>query len=264
MLLFDAQKRYRFGCPVCRIEKDFSFVEQCGEYRLYRCLACDLVFSDPMKSEGPKWYDKAYFVRHIAVDDRIMWYFSWTIKHVPHRGKLLDVGCAEGTFVSYVAKKGFDAHGIDFSAESIEAGKRRFGLTTLSATTLEEFSFTNPPEIFDVITFFDVLEHVESPLAFLAGIKSLLKRGGFISLSVPNRDRWPIREFVDYPPNHLTRWNERALRKLLETSGFHILKMEQSPVSLSVNYFFGHFLRILLYKMLNSYGKVSPERTEGI
>ncbi|MFQ5894544.1 MAG: methyltransferase domain-containing protein [Nitrospinota bacterium] len=262
----------KFVCPVCRAGEGFRFVERCGDYALYYCPSCDLVFSDPMKTQGGGWYDKAYIVRHIAVDDRIMWYFSWALKNLPKKGKLLDIGCGAGTFVAYASKEGYEASGIDFSVEAIEAGKRRFGIESLFATTLEEFRRGQPHEIFDAITSFEVLEHVESPALFLGEMKELLKPGGRIALSVPNRDRWPVREFNDYPPHHLTQWSERSLRRLLEALGFEILQIERTPIPLSINFFYGYLVRILLYKILNLYakglvvpkGETSPNRSTSL
>lgn len=242
-------------CPVCQIGEGFRVVERCGDYVLYHCPDCDLVFSRPMKSGDSAWYDERYFVRHVAIDDRIMWYFTWALKNLPEKGKLLDVGCGAGTFVACARKEGFDAYGIDFSRDAVEAGKRRFGLETIFASPLEEFRRRRSDELFDAVTFFEVLEHVESPTRFLAEIHALLKPGGWIALSVPNRDRWPVRDFMDYPPNHLTRWTTRSLQRLLEASGFTVLKIERAPVALSINFFFGYLFRILLYRMLNLYSR---------
>lgn len=61
-------------------------------------------------------------------------------------------------------------------------------------------------ERFDIISFFEVLEHLDNPVRFIEHIRGLLKPGGHIIPSVPNRNSFldTLAE-SDYPPNHLTR-----------------------------------------------------------
>jgi SAM-dependent methyltransferase len=79
---------------------------------------------------------------------------------------------------------------------------------------------------FDVITFFEVLEHQDKPREFLEMVKGLLKEGGYIAGSVPNRERlfvemdWKDRFHWDYPPHHFLRFSKSSLEKVLHFSGF--------------------------------------------
>jgi SAM-dependent methyltransferase len=230
-------------------------VERAGEYVLHHCPGCDLVFSEPMRGGDAEWYDGAYFVLHVAVDDRLREYGAWALRNLPGRGRLLDVGCGTGAFVHYATARGFDACGIDFSHKSVEAGRRRFGLRTLVARPLADFREEQAGRPFDVVTSFEVLEHVESPRAFLADIHALLGPGGLVVLSVPNRGRWPVRGLFDSPPHHLTRWTERALRTLLELSGFDVVRMERTPVPGSIKRFIGAGPKLLLRAVFNRYGR---------
>ncbi|MEM5782690.1 MAG: methyltransferase domain-containing protein, partial [Candidatus Aenigmatarchaeota archaeon] len=74
---------------------------------------------------------------------------------------------------------------------------------------------------FDVITFFEVLEHQDRPKEFIETIKSMLKPGGYIVGSVPNRDSWMWRMSGrrigkgDFPPNHFLRFSKRSFGKFL-------------------------------------------------
>src|SRR5438132_718109 len=86
----------------------------------------------------------------------------------------------------------------------------------------ERFAFAaqNPGEKFDVVTFFEVLEHQAAPAEFLRSVKSCLKPRGSIALSVPNRERWLTGpDVLDYPPNHFLRWNVGVLKRFLEMQG---------------------------------------------
>jgi SAM-dependent methyltransferase len=77
---------------------------------------------------------------------------------------------------------------------------------------------------FDVITFFEVLEHQDKPRGFLEMVKGLLKEGGYIAGSVPNRESMFIEliryNHVDYPLYHFLRFSKSSLEKALNLSGF--------------------------------------------
>ena len=78
---------------------------------------------------------------------------------------------------------------------------------------------------FDVVTFFEVLEHLDEPLEFLRKVKTVLKPGGYIALSVPNRRRTlDIHGIEDNPPHHLTKWDMDSLTGFLESNGFETVK----------------------------------------
>jgi SAM-dependent methyltransferase len=78
---------------------------------------------------------------------------------------------------------------------------------------------------FDVITFFEVLEHQDKPREFLEMVRGLLKEGGYIAGSVPNRERflrevdWKI-SHADHPPHHFLRFSRRSLENALNFAGF--------------------------------------------
>jgi SAM-dependent methyltransferase len=78
---------------------------------------------------------------------------------------------------------------------------------------------------FDVITFFEVLEHQDKPREFLEMVKGLLREGGYIAGSVPNRERLFIEidwkyYHGDYPPHHFLRFSKSSLEKALNFAGF--------------------------------------------
>jgi hypothetical protein len=69
------------------------------------------------------------------------------------------------------------------------------------------------------------------PQAFLRLAKTCLREYGYVALSVPNRARWQKGiEVLDYPPNHLTRWDIRTLSNFLMSEGFDILSIREEPL----------------------------------
>jgi SAM-dependent methyltransferase len=78
---------------------------------------------------------------------------------------------------------------------------------------------------FDVITFFEVLEHQDKPRKFLEMIKDLLKEGGYVAGSVPNRENFFQKDFyekknLDFPPHHFLRFSQKSLQRALEIVNF--------------------------------------------
>lgn len=241
-------------CPVCSAVPDSGPAEIIKDYDLYHCTTCDLVFADPMREPESAWYDAVYTVPHTALDDRIQPYHRWAVRRLPVRGILLDVGCGGGAFVPFARRQGFNAYGIDFSHDAIDAARRRYSRETFFMGTLSDVHRLFP-HLLDVVTFFEVLEHVESPAAFLRQVHDVLRPGGFIVMSTPNRARWPIREFGDYPPHHLTRWSERSLRQVLEQAGFHVVRLSTTSRVHSLANFYAYFTRVVLYMALGRYSK---------
>ena len=208
-----------------------------------------------MKTPGGEWYDLAYIVRHSVINTTIRDYYKWAVVSLPIRGKLLDVGCGEGVFVNYARKNDFDAYGIDFSQDSIEAGKQLYALDTTYNCSLQEVQDKTRITHFDVITSFEVLEHLEKPGDFLAEVTRLMSKDGYVAISVPYRDKWPLTEFNDYHPHHLTRWTERSLRTFFSSNNFEIVHVQLGSRFRSYRMFLGYLFRVVLYRFLGMYRK---------
>jgi len=146
-------------------------------------------------------------------------------------GRLLDIGCGVGDFLSVAHNNGYSVKGIYFTPEFIEIARRRFGFNDIYPLTLDEFVTEKPDNRYDVITFFEVMEHLDNITDFLYSVKALLEPGGCVACSVPNRERWRFLspEEWDYPPNHFTRWNPDALVNLFNSCGFSVLTIRTQP-----------------------------------
>lgn len=215
-------------CPACEHEVNspslHKYASMGTNYKLYQCNSCDLQFWHPRRTDPDYYCERSTLTSSIGLQRLRIWHHPF-FKYFPiNAGKLLDVGCEDGAFLVEVQKLGFEAYGTDFDKAAIEAGLRRRGLTNLSSRSLKEF-FETTDKKFDVITFFEVLEHQDYPNPFMEDVKNLLRKGGWIAGSVPNRDRFIIkREFQDYPPCHFLYFSEQALRNLLERHGFSSIK----------------------------------------
>jgi SAM-dependent methyltransferase len=136
-------------------------------------------------------------------------------RHAAKPGRLLDIGCGSGLFLKCAIDAGWEAEGIDpssghcASARSIPGLNSRIHETTLKYARL-------PAASFDVVTMWDVLEHVPDPICFLKDAGSFLKSGGVLFAKVPNLDsiqarvlgwKWPM-----LLPEHLNYFNSGSLR----------------------------------------------------
>ncbi len=230
-------------CPICEEEVKAFVVERCGwGYDVLRCPLCHLEFASPLKGPGKRGYEAWYkgeplegsgvYVDcasrlNLLSSHRLRDYHIKAMQYLKmllnSHNKLLDVGCAEGTFIKAMEDLGFDVYGCDIAEEPIKFAKQFYHLKNVLASTPEEL----PKEWrdFEIITCFEVLEHVENPLCFLQSIFNLLKPGGFLFLSVPHYELLTLKRRRggaewDRPPEHLTRWPKETLRIALRKVGF--------------------------------------------
>jgi len=182
-----------------------------------------------------QWYEQMYGGR----DEKLLplepghKYFL-TDPHAYRRGELLDIGCGTGNFLAAARDRGYGVTGIELDRNAARFAKERIGLQRVFPLTIAEFAERHAGEQFDVVTFFEVLEHQAAPVEFLQKVKTCVRPGGMIALSVPNRERWLTGpDVLDYPPNHFLRWNATALSKFLSEQGFEVLSIREQPAGIA-------------------------------
>lgn len=152
----------------------------------------------------------------------------------PKSGKLLDVGCGTGNFLQASRSAGFEVTGVELDPGAIRFLQTQQQIKNTFPLTIAEFAARHSGGKFAVVTFFEVLEHQAEPVAFLQAVKSCLAPGGYIALSVPNRNRWMTApDVLDYPPNHFLRWSPTAIKNFLAAQGFELLTLREQPAGVS-------------------------------
>ncbi|MFN8491991.1 MAG: class I SAM-dependent methyltransferase [Caldilineaceae bacterium] len=204
---------------------------------LVRCLTCGLVYQNPRPTlaEIGQHYPPEYepFVDQ-AEKRKTNWFLQQAIAYgirkrcrfvTRHKtsGKILDIGCAVGTFLlGMQAQGGWQTYGVELSHEVARFARERHHLDVF-AGTLEEANF--PDQSFDAVTMWDVLEHIHDPAATLCEIRRILKPDGVVVIRVPNLASWDAKFFgkawagLD-APRHLYVFTPTTLSQLLRKSGF--------------------------------------------
>jgi len=220
------------SCPICNRGAAGPALEKQGNYALFSCSQCELQFWNPRVLPTSEWYELMYTGRDaklLPLEPGHRYFLS--DPKAPHSGDLLDVGCGTGNFLAASREKGFRVSGTELDRSAAGFAREKLSLENIFPLSIIDFVAQYPAAKYDVVTFFEVLEHQADPAAFLNSVVSCLRPGGYIALSVPNRDRWLTGPDVfDYPPNHFLRWNEAALRNVLERLGFQIVSVKQQPV----------------------------------
>jgi len=225
-------------CPVCQ-NNNIEFLEKFSKWDLYWCRGCDAQFWWPLKHPGQKFYEEEYDPTGVHGKAALSWGNRQFLRDsILEKGKILDIGCSFGDFLNELQKRDFEAWGIDISERSIAVAKA-LNLRNVYGGTIEAFSARQNVPDFDVVTFFEVIEHLDDPRSFIKHSKKVLKNGGYLVLSTPDRECWG--GWHDTPPQHLFKWNEKVLQYLLRSQGFEIVKVVREPIS--YKYFFYRFFK---------------------
>lgn len=237
------------ACPACRSRDSSEPVERwvdpvtTKEYRLCRCPDCAVVFSEPRTAADPEWYSRARMGEDATPKDD--WrHRVFFLENAPP-ADLLDVGCGAGQFLEKARAAGFRVHGFDFHAGHVRDARARG--VEVQVSDADSF-FRQRRAAYDIVTLFDVIEHVPEPAGLLAGVRDAMRPGARLVVTTQNARR-PLlsprnREQWDYPPYHYTRWTPEALKTVLERAGFEVLRVHHAPLPP------GFFSGLLYYRLL--------------
>lgn len=200
---------------------------------IVKCQNCGLIYVNPHRQANAILHDYEEVVDHLYLEEREgrVLTFRRNLQPLeelvpPERGRrLLDVGCYIGVFVEIAQERGWEAWGVEPSHWAAREARNR-GLRVLEGT-LDDVHLAE--ESFDVITMWDVIEHLTDPMRELRESYCLLKKGGLICIHTMNIEsplarlmghRWPwLMEM------HLHYFSPRTLGAMLRKAGFTVVKM---------------------------------------
>lgn len=209
--------------------------------RLWRCTNCEFETFLPITPGTGSFYEDIT-QREYYVTDK--WEFRQASDIIAHFDvqRVLDVGCGSGEFLAQLRAAAPDKElwGYDINPRAQEAISKH-------AHFIPDLDSVN--KVFDCICIFQNIEHIADPFGLMERVTNLLRPGGALIITVPDYDG-PVRIFPDsltaIPPHHLTRWNEKSLRCLLELRGYSIQAFRREPLP---DYLFDSYLPALASRL---------------
>jgi len=223
----------KLECAVCGFistNQKFKHVYRRKKWDLYECPECTFQFCWPMEQAPQDFFEKSYKdFGNISVKPTLDPRHKLLLKMLPIKtGTILDIGCGDKLLLPKLREDGFNVWGVDFNRKVIEKNSKLFKLKNLYALSIQDFALLPSLPKFDLITFFEVLEHIENPKKFILIIKKLLNNKGFVALSVPDAKMFGQREkLVNSIPYHTAYWIENTLKTFFSKNGFKIIVMKR-------------------------------------
>lgn len=212
-----------------------------GRFRVVRCRTCGVLRTNPRPSASAMspYYPEDYGpyagtrIGEDLPDGRPAW--RRTLSRALARltdpggqdlppvspGRLLEIGCASGSYLDRMSRKGWKVEGIEF-AESAASRAREAGHRVQTGPVE---SVPAPMGPFDLVVGWMVLEHLHDPVLALKRIREWTVPGGWLVASVPNAGCWELRAFSDawyalHLPNHLWHPTVPTLSRVLDRGGW--------------------------------------------
>ncbi|MBI4384819.1 MAG: class I SAM-dependent methyltransferase [Nitrospinae bacterium] len=216
---------------------------------MYSCGGCGLYFVCPVKEIGKEFYNDDYYRPWGSESGNVPEHVlrlkgKNMLRHLEHiarlvpRGKILEVGCAMGSFLRLAQKAGYEATGIDLSAQACSAARLAVGDARIINGYLEDVPFE--ANSFDVIFLSDLLEHVVRPAPFMQKVVDLLRPGGIIYIVTPNPEHWSCRLFgknwVHFKDEHPAFYPKKTFNWMERKYGLRLIAYSSVLKYLNFNY----------------------------
>lgn len=194
--------------------------------RHVKCQNCHLIYMNPMEnvSKTNEYYSKAKNNHASTIRESYLRTAKSQVRLIQEYASgtsLLDIGCAQGFFLFSASQAGYTTKGIEISQDAAEYARREFGLD-IEVKPFEELRFAE--NHFDVVTLWQVLEHVPYPLMVLKEVNRILKPGGLLVVSTPNVEGIPAKilrkRWWDIKRLHINQFTTKTLMDILQNSDF--------------------------------------------
>ena len=225
----------------CRVCASTKIQDKCtvNNYQLVRCGSCSHVFVSNFISQKDSVtvysedyyldYTKAGYKNYLQNASARISGFQSKLAHIEkkyrqQKGYVLDYGCAIGLFVKVAQDSGWNAKGIDVSKWAIAFGRKNYDIDIYF---IEDFLRIGKAEMFDVITLWDTIEHVNDPNEIFRSIRGWLKPNGLIvfnTINISSLGAFLAGESWRHiaPPHHLQYYTRKSLNYLLKSHGFEV------------------------------------------
>ena len=254
---YNERKAIEFvSCNLCNSNSTKPLMKING-FHIVKCRNCKLAYVNPRLKPVSlhKIYNKNYYknpafngakssfcgyMEYLQEKDFIVATFKKRLDQIENYlkgGKLLDVGCAYGFFLELAKKNGWQVQGTEISEAAYMYAKNKLKLPVLNKA-LEEAEFKN--ESYDVVTLFDVIEHLPSPNAAIKEIRRILKPNGLLVITTPDIGSLSAKllgrnwEEIKRVREHIYFFSRSTLKSMLELNNFKVLRTESAGRYFSV------------------------------
>jgi len=237
----------RVVCPLCAGPAVLRYSALPGYvdglmFHVYACSGCHVSFVNPRETY-PGLYDRIYtlsdgipgyhrYQRYAGLSARssnpletlssaedVYWGVARALDDLPTgSSRILEIGSGLGYLTHALGRRGYSALGLDISGAAVDAARARFGDRFVHAD-LAEYSASHS-STFDAVVACELIEHLEDPVSFVERAFSLVRPGGQLVLTTPNRSLFDdsILWETELPPVHFWWFSERSL----EVLGSHV------------------------------------------
>ena len=207
------------------------------EHHLVKCQSCKFVFCEPIPTsmELEKHYEN-YGRNDYLSPLTIKRYHEILDTFEPYRktNRLIDVGCGIGYFLEEAKKRGWEVYGTEFTDEAMEICSKKGIYMKKGVLNPKDYN----SQEFDVITSFEVIEHINNPREELQNFYKILRKGGMVYCTTPNFNsllRYRLKEkynVICYP-EHLSYYTPKTLKYVFEKEGFRTKSIKATGISLT-------------------------------
>ena len=227
------------NCLVCKSDQIHPLPNYYEKHSLVKCKACGFVFMEktPTIIELDQHYSSyCYGSEGFLSPLTIKVYNDILDEFEKYRqtNKLLDVGCGRGWFLQEAKKRGWEVYGTEYSETAINICRNN-GIEVQEGQ-LNQDMFKKAS--FDIVTSFEVIEHINNPNEELQIISSLLRKEGLFYCTTPNFNSL-LRYYLkaDYNiiayPEQLSYYTKKTLNKVVQNNGFKKIKFLSTGISIT-------------------------------
>ncbi len=233
------------SCPSCysdQLQPALSAVDQTVSHEtfsIWQCGNCGLRFTQDVPDAGSigRYYQSDNYISHSNTNKGLVNRLYHLVRRQTlsdkyrliasaartRQGKLLDIGAGTGAFVGFMRERGWEVTGLEPDETA-----RRVALTDHGVELLDmDQLFSLPPDSFDAITLWHVLEHVHDLHPYVERLKTLVRRNGRIFIAVPNYTSYDAEVYQAFwaaydVPRHLYHFSPDAMESLLTQHGLQL------------------------------------------